>query len=56
MRVEILEASSRFALAEKINSMLSNYTPSEIFDIKYTGSGNHAVYSSDYYSAMIIFK
>ena len=56
MRVDILEDSSRFALEEKINIMLSNYTPSEIFDIKYTGSGNHAMHSSDYYSAMIIFK
>lgn len=56
MKVEILEAGSRFALEEEINIVLSRHTPSEIFDIKYTGSGNRAMYSSDYYSAMIIFK
>lgn len=56
MRVEILEESSRFALEEKINIMLSRHNPSEIFDIKYTGSGNRTALSSDYYSAMIIFK
>ena len=56
MRVEIIEEHSIWDLEMAINKILKNCNPAEIFDIKYSGSGNHATYSSDYYSAMIIFK
>lgn len=56
MKVEIIERGSRRELEEEINSVLKYIQPSEIFDIKYTGSGNHPSYSKDYYSAMIIYK
>ena len=56
MRVEIIERSNYHRLEEAINSILQYIQPEEIFDIKYSGSGNHATYSSDYYSAMIIYK
>lgn len=56
MRVEIIERSNYHKLEEAINSILQYTQPEEIFDIKYSGSGNHATYSNDYYSAMIIYK
>lgn len=56
MKVEIVEASSISMLEYLINDILSRHYDSEIFDIKYTGSGNHPCNSIDYYSAMIIFK
>jgi hypothetical protein len=56
MRVEIIEKSSRWELEVAINRKLSESKPSEIFDIKYTGSGNRPPYSVDYYSAMIIYN
>lgn len=56
MRVEIIERDSYNRLEEVINSVLQYTQPEEIFDIKYSGSGNHATYSNDYYSAMIIYK
>lgn len=56
MRVEIVECSNIRRLEETINNILQHYNSSEIFDIKYTGSGNHPSYSNDYYSAMIIYK
>lgn len=56
MRVEIIEKSSRYDLEAEINRRLSEHQPSEIFDIKYTGSGNHPAYSNDYYSVMIIYN
>lgn len=56
MRVEIIEEKEYRSLEEKVNRILSRYQPSDIFDIKYSGSGNHPTYSIDYYSAMIIFN
>ena len=56
MRVKIIERSDYRDLEREINSILQYHQPSEIFDIKYTGSGNHSSYSNDYYSAMIIYK
>lgn len=56
MKVEIIEAYSIDMLEYQINDILSRHYEYEIFDIKYTGSGNHSVNSRDYYSAMIIFK
>ena len=56
MRVEIIERSDYKSLEREINSILEYHNPSEIFDIKYTGSGNHPSYSNDYYSVMIIYK
>lgn len=56
MRVQIIETDSMYDLEYYINEILSKHRPSEIVDIKYTGSGNRAPYSNDYYSAMIIFK
>lgn len=56
MRVEILTGSSRSRLEEMINERLKYYDPLEIIDIKFSGSGNHSAYSTDEYSAMIIYK
>jgi hypothetical protein len=56
MRVEIIEKTNRYDLEKEINRRLSKHQPSEIFDIKYSGSGNHSAYSNDYYSAMIIYN
>ena len=56
MRVEIIERDSCRKLEEAINYFLQYIQPEKIFDIKYSGSGNHATYSNDYYSAMIIYK
>lgn len=56
MKVEIVEAISVYDLEKLVNQILSEHHPSEIVDIKYSGSGNHSVNSRDYYSAMIIFK
>ena len=56
MKVQIIEELKYWKLEEKINEILSRHSSSEIFDIKYTGSGNSPTYSTDCYSAMIIFK
>lgn len=56
MRVEILEDQRKSKLEEKINERLKYYTPEEIIDIKFSGSGNHSAYSIDHYSAMIIYR
>lgn len=56
MKVQIIEELKYWKLEEKINEILSRHSSSEIFDIKYTGSGNSPAYSADCYSAMIIFK
>jgi hypothetical protein len=56
MRVQIIETDNMYDLEYYINEILSKHHPSEIVDIKYTGSGNRAPYSHDYYSAMIIFQ
>jgi len=56
MRVEIIEDKNYKRLEEKINIILKYVQPSEILDIKYSGSGNSSAYSIDYYSAMIIYK
>ena len=56
MRIEIIERSDYHRLEEAINSILKYIQPEQIFDIKYSGNGNQATYSNDYYSAMIIYK
>lgn len=56
MRVEIIQKMTRYELENELNRRLSEHQPSEIFDIKYSGSGNHSPYSNDYYSAMIIYN
>lgn len=56
MKVQIVEEYSVYMLEQLINDILSEHHPSEIVDIKYSGSGNHQVNSRDYYSAMIIFQ
>ncbi|CEQ10672.1 Protein of uncharacterised function (DUF2758) [[Clostridium] sordellii] len=56
MRVEIIEDESKYGLERRINNKLEKYKNDEIIDIKYTGSGNSPAYSTDYYSAMIIYK
>lgn len=56
MRVEIIEASKYEMLENSINRILSRCKPSDIFDIKYSGTGGHTAYSTDLYSAMIIFN
>ena len=56
MKVEIVEGISAYDLEKLVNNILSKHHPSEIVDIKYSGCGNHAINSRDYYSAMIIFQ
>lgn len=56
MRVQIIQKDSYRKLEEEINVILKYVQPSDILDIKYSGSGNRPVYSNDYYSAMIIYK
>lgn len=56
MRVEIIEEKSMYDLERRINEKLRYCENDEIIDIKYIGSGNSPAYSTDYYSAMIIYK
>lgn len=56
MKVKIIERMSKFDLENEINDFLRETNDSDIIDIKYSGSGNHPTYSTDYYSAMIIMK
>lgn len=54
MRVKILNASSTYALEEKINEFIKNRE--DILDIKYQGEGNHPPYSIERVSALILMK
>lgn len=57
MQVKTLERTSLDKLAESINNWLQRFENSiEVIDIKYSGSGNHGTYSTDQYSAMIIYR
>lgn len=56
MKVKIIEEHSAYGLEHRVNEILSKHHPSEIVDIKYSGSGSQPTYSRDYYSAMIIFE
>lgn len=55
MRVEIIEHDAAWKLAEEINEILEDYGE-EVVDIKYSGCGAVGAYSSELYSAMIIFR
>lgn len=55
MRVEIVEQDAAWKLEEEINEILEDYE-GEVIDIKYSGCGAVGVYSSELYSAMIIFR
>lgn len=56
MKVKIIEEREFWDLEKRVNEILSKYKPSDIFDIKYSGSGNHSPHSVDQYSVMIIFN
>lgn len=56
MKVKIIRANDTWDLEEEVNKFLSNKSDSQIIDIKYQGVGNHATYSTDRPSAMIIMK
>ena len=56
MRVEIFTSMNREGLESKLNNKLKYCKPEDIIDIKFSGSGNHSVYSTDEYSAMIIYR
>lgn len=56
MKVEIIRGNNIWDLEKNINKFLSNINDSQIIDIKYQGVGNHAAYSVDYPSAMVIMK
>lgn len=56
MKVKIIKANDTWDLEKEINEFLSNKSDSQIIDIKYQGVGNHATYSIDRPSAMIIMK
>lgn len=56
MRVKILESNRYWDLEDKVNEYLKRFPTEKIIDIKYSGNGNHAPYSTDYYSVMIILK
>lgn len=52
MRIKIVEHDAAWKLEEEINEILEDYE-GEVIDIKYSG---WSAYSSEVYSAMIIFK
>ena len=54
MKVKIITANDARNLETEINKFLKNIGDNQIIDIKYQGIGNHAAYSIDYPSAMII--
>ncbi|WP_227845162.1 sporulation protein Cse60 [Clostridioides sp. ES-S-0145-01] len=56
MRVSIYTSDNSYTLQEQINKALSECKNDKVIDIKYSGKGSSAPYSSDEYSAMIIFK
>ena len=56
MKVSIITADNVWDLETKINDFLKSISDSRIIDIKYQGVGNHATYSIDRPSAMIIIK
>jgi hypothetical protein len=56
MKVEIITADDTWDLKRKINAFLNGISDSQIIDIKYQGVGNHASYSIDRPSAMVIMK
>lgn len=56
MKVKIIKADNVWDLERDINAFLKTVSDSQIIDIKYQGIGNHASYSIDYPSAMIIMK
>jgi hypothetical protein len=56
MKVKIIRADTTWNLEKEINNFLKNISDSQIIDIKYQGVGNHASYSLDRPSAMIIMK
>lgn len=56
MKVKIITANDIWDLEKEINKFLININDNQIIDIKYQGIGNHATYSSDRPSAMIIMK
>lgn len=56
MRIEIIESESKYELQRMVNKKLEKCKNDEIIDIKYSGSGNHPAYNTDYYSIMIIYK
>lgn len=56
MKVKIVEREGYQELEESVNMILSVHKSSEIFDIKYSGSGSRPPYGTKYFSAMIIFN
>ena len=56
MEVKIIMADDMRELEGKINRFLKTVSDDQIIDIKYQGVGNHATYSTDRPSAMIIMK
>jgi hypothetical protein len=56
MKVKIIRAANIWDLERDINAFLKTISDSQIVDIKYQGIGNHAPYSIDYPSAMIIMR
>lgn len=56
MKVKIIRAENTWELEKEINKFLSSMSDNQIIDIKYQGVGNHATYSTDRPSAMIILR
>ncbi|MFQ4800983.1 hypothetical protein C4U87_00785 [Clostridioides difficile] len=56
MRVSIYTSDNYYKLQNKINDVLFYYENDKIIDIKYSGKGSSNSYSTNEYSAMIIFK
>jgi hypothetical protein len=56
MKVKIIKADDTWDLEKEINAFLKTVNDNQIIDIKYQGVGNHATYSIDRPSAMIIMK
>lgn len=56
MRVKIIQTDRYWKLEQEVNTYLSNYNNDDIVSIQYSGVSNHAPYSVDYYSVMIVLK
>lgn len=56
MKVKIIKSDDIWDLEKEINAFLKTVSDNQIIDIKYQGVGNHATYSIDRPSAMIIMK
>lgn len=56
MKIKVLNSNSIYELEKKVNDFISNFSPSDVFDIKYGVFMDEESYTQTKYSVMIIFK